>query len=164
MKGGGKRKASASEPQNDSNDAEPSTTSGPAQVLGDSVTVPVLEDFAVAAGGEGANPVVHGDSGVDSVGTGDQPVPLAENQNMEESQIAGAHHHPLISLIHAYLENTRQESGNQNANGGNGGNSHNSHPRIMQLPFNTPVTTGWPLTRENSRSEFKSSKLGLCSL
>ncbi|MED6183911.1 La ribonucleoprotein [Stylosanthes scabra] len=89
MKGGGKRKPSASEPQNDSsNDAEPSTASGsgPVQVLGDSVTVPVPEDFALAAG-VGANAVVHGDSGDDSVGTGDQPVPLAENQNMEESQV-----------------------------------------------------------------------------
>ncbi|MED6205667.1 hypothetical protein PIB30_019966, partial [Stylosanthes scabra] len=48
-----------------------------------------------------------------------------------------------IENIRQNSENTRQEFVNQNANGGNGGNSHNSHPRIMQPPFNPPVTADW---------------------
>ncbi|MED6219690.1 hypothetical protein PIB30_038097 [Stylosanthes scabra] len=91
MKGGGKRKASASEPQNDSNDAEPSTASGPTKVLGDSVTVLVPEDFAIAAGGEGANAVGHGDSGADSVVLAIPHLCRSHSQSLDLDSITGHH-------------------------------------------------------------------------
>ncbi|MED6215056.1 hypothetical protein PIB30_109585, partial [Stylosanthes scabra] len=61
--------------------------------------------------------------------------------NNAQSSVQNSLH---IENVRQNSENTRKESGNQNANGGNGGNIHNSHPRIMQPPFNPLVTAGWP--------------------
>ncbi|MED6138304.1 hypothetical protein PIB30_073039 [Stylosanthes scabra] len=60
--------------------------------------------------------------------------------NNAQSSIKSSSH---IENVRQNSENTRQESRNQNANGGNGGNSHNSHLRIMQPPFNPPATARW---------------------
>ncbi|XP_057741797.1 chromo domain-containing protein LHP1-like [Arachis stenosperma] len=75
MKPAAKRRSSTFEPHN-TNGAAPSPSAS-AHLPADSVIVPV------PAAGEGANALVHGDSGADTVGAGNQPVPLAENQNME---------------------------------------------------------------------------------
>ncbi|MED6181338.1 hypothetical protein PIB30_018483 [Stylosanthes scabra] len=72
MKGGGKRKASVSEPQNDSNDAEPSTASGPTKVLG-------------------ANAVGHGDSSADSVVLAIPRLFRSHSQSLDPDSITGHH-------------------------------------------------------------------------